>query len=180
MKYFNVHWSCDDLRITIKHRPDPYPLSTSFEESVLLSMEAQTFVEALAGRHTAVAAFASAVVAVPDVSGCAVVPGGEGVLYGGERGGVLCGEGGGTHPVARIRRSRTRMAPTRRFMQFERREAREARVCKGGGRSIKSEGFGEGEVFPLLTMKYVSQRGRNRSWFVSSRDSRWECNALRV
>ena len=33
------------------------------------------------------------------------------------------------YPVASIRFSRTKIAPTRRFMQFERRDAREARVC---------------------------------------------------
>ena len=34
-----------------------------------------------------------------------------------------------THPVETMRLSRTMTAPTRRFMQFERWEASEARVC---------------------------------------------------
>ena len=42
------------------------------------------------------------------------------------------------YPVETILFSRTRMAPTRRFMQFERREAREARVW-GGGRKKEEE-----------------------------------------
>jgi len=43
------------------------------------------------------------------------------------------------YPVESIRFSRTKIAPTRRFMQFERRDAREANVCDNtSGRLVEN------------------------------------------
>ena len=46
-----------------------------------------------------------------------------------------------TYPVAMTRLSRTKTAPTRRFMQLDLREARDASVCDFVRRSAYDESF---------------------------------------
>jgi len=76
------------------------------------------------------------------------------------------------YPVDKIRLDRTRSAPTRRFIQFERWLARLARVYNQRGSTRSSGG-----AIRRLTMKYVSQPGRNRSSFNRSIPSKQSYSA---
>ena len=118
--------------VAIQHRVFAEPFSACLEKRVLFCVETNALVQSVSRRTPRVASGAAPFIAVSQSSGGAVVSVPYPASGGDKMGRVTLEMRGGefwiaTYPVPTTRLLRTRIAPTLRFIQFERRDAKEAR-----------------------------------------------------
>ncbi len=115
-------------RVTVEDGTIANTLPASFQKGIFLRMETEAFVRCLA---SGIAPGAAAFITVLESAWGPVIPDSRCPTQG--RAMVSVADGGKrglTHPVETMRLLRTSRAPTRRFMQLDRCEAREASCMK--------------------------------------------------